>query len=258
MATLSLANNILAGQVMDPRPLQANFTDLVTFINNECFTVDGSKALTSALTLSGAGTAAGHAVNKAQMDAADAAIVATATANATAAADATTAAIATAASDATTKADAAAVLGTANAKIYTDSVKVYTAFTADQKGVTAHLTSTTPTVILDTGDITPSKAGHAIVVVTIDVVVNSLTGAALSPFSGELLVDGVVQPDQATIWMPNPPTVGNRQTMSQTWIVARPTADTFDCKFQVKQTGANGQYKVDGLYHTYLHCLMVG
>ena len=258
MATFSLANQILAGGPMDPRPIEANFTDTATFINDNALTLDGSKALTGALTLFGPGTADGHAVNKAQMDAADDAIVATATANATIASDATTAAIATAASDATTKADAAAVLGTADAKTYTDSVKVYTEFTADQDGVTNHLTNTIPTVILDSGSITPTKAGHAIVVVTIDVEVYALTGGALSAFSGQLKVDDVIQPDQAMIWVPNPPTLGNRQTMSQTWIVARDSGDPFDCKFEVRQVAGDGQYRIDGQYHTYMHCLMVG
>ena len=132
MATISLANQILSGQLMDPRPIQANFADIATFINDECFTIDGSKALTSALTLSGAGTAAGHAVNKSQMDAANAAIIATASANKTTAANATAAVIATASANKVTAANATtAAISTAAGDASTKKAEAITAAASD-------------------------------------------------------------------------------------------------------------------------------
>lgn len=68
MSTVSIPNQIQAGQPLDPRPVMANFDALASFINDDVLTLDGSKAMTGHLTLSGPGTAGGHAVTKAQLD----------------------------------------------------------------------------------------------------------------------------------------------------------------------------------------------
>ena len=70
MSTVSIPNQIQAGQPLDPRPVMANFDVLASFINGDVLTLDGSKAMTGHLTLSGPGTAGGHAVTKAQLDSA--------------------------------------------------------------------------------------------------------------------------------------------------------------------------------------------
>jgi len=68
MSTVSIPNQIQAGQPLDPRPVMANFDALASFINDDVLTLDGSKAMTGHLKLSGPGTADGHAVTKAQLD----------------------------------------------------------------------------------------------------------------------------------------------------------------------------------------------
>ena len=265
MSSINLPNTISGGQTMDPRPIQANFDEVERFVNADVVVADGTKAMTGNLTLSGPGTAAAHAVNKDQLDA----VIATAVTDAATAASATTAAISTASADATTKADAAAVLGTADAKTYTDSVKVYTGFTEDLSGVTSLYTGTTRQLFLDSGNITPTKAGHAIITVQVDITVNQLGGGntsgvdGIDAFIGELYVDGALNAKNI-IWHPQLPRLGERQTMSSTWIVARPTADTFDVKFYGRDTnvGAGGRYELMGgpaaTSHSWIQCLMVG
>lgn len=263
MSDILLPNTIAGGQTMDPRPIQANFDEVEQFINGEVVFVDGSKAMTGSLTLPGPATASAHAVQKAQLDT----VIATATTdrattatNKTIAADATTAAIATAAATAQTKANAAAVLGTANAKTYTDSVKVYTGFTEDLVGVTSLFTGTTRQLFLDSGGITPTKAGHAIITVQIDIQVNQLgAGGGIDAFIGELYVDDVLNLKNI-IWHPQSVSLGERQTMSSTWIVARPANNAFDVKFYGRDTGAGagGRYEMLGANHSWIQCLMVG
>jgi len=68
MSTVVIPNEIRAGQSLDPRPVMANFDELALFINDDVLTLDGSKAMTGHLTLSGPGVAGGHAVTKAQLD----------------------------------------------------------------------------------------------------------------------------------------------------------------------------------------------
>ena len=68
MSTVAIPNEIRAGQSLDPRPVMANFDELALFINDDVLTLDGSKAMTGHLTLSGPGVAGGHAVTKAQLD----------------------------------------------------------------------------------------------------------------------------------------------------------------------------------------------
>ena len=68
MSTVAIPNEIRAGQPLDPRPVMANFDALALFINDDVLTLDGSKAMTGHLTLSGPGVAGGHAVTKAQLD----------------------------------------------------------------------------------------------------------------------------------------------------------------------------------------------
>lgn len=247
MSSINLPNNISGGQTMDPQPIMANFNEVERFVNDDVVVADGTKAMDGNLTLNVPGTAAAHAVRKDQLDAV----------------------ISTAASDATTKADAAAVLGTADAKTYTDSVKVYTGFTEDLSGVASLYTGTAGQIFLDSGNITPTKAGHAIITVQIDITVNQLGGGntsgvdGIDAFIGELYVDGVLN-RKNIIWAPQLPNLGERQTMSSTWIVARPTANTFDVKFYGRDTnaGAGGRYELMGgsaaTSHSWIQCLMVG
>ena len=261
MANLSLANQILAGQPMDPRPINANFTDIETFINDEVFTVDGSKALTSALTLAGAGTAAGHAVNKAQMDAADAAISATVTANDVAATAAISsgdaATLASAATDATTKAAAAQAAAISAANTYADSVGVETQFVADLSYPGTLTTTSNVQTFLDTGNITNTKAGVYIVSVTIDLTVSAVDGG-LNPFVGELYVDGVLQLN-TMVWSPAVATVGDRFTFNNVWIVAAPANNTLDFKVKVRQASGNaGAFDCNGSDHSFLSAVFVG
>lgn len=68
MSTVVIPNEIRAGQSLDPRPVMANFDELALFVNDDVLTLDGSKAMTGHLTLSGPGVAGGHAVTKAQLD----------------------------------------------------------------------------------------------------------------------------------------------------------------------------------------------
>ena len=68
MSNINVPNDIAGGQTMDPRPIQANFEEIETFINDDVFTVDAQKALEGKLTLFAAGTEPDHAVNKAQLD----------------------------------------------------------------------------------------------------------------------------------------------------------------------------------------------
>jgi hypothetical protein len=245
VATLNIPNTIDDSSLVEASEHQQNYDSIKTFANTAVIHTDGTKGMNvgAQLLLGVAATAALGAVTKAQMD--------------TAVSTATTAAIATAASAATTKANAAAVTGTANAKTYTDSVRVYTGFTEDVVG-TSFTSSTTIQTVLDTSQFTPTKAGHAIIVATIDIEVLSLTAGSLDVFIAELWVDGVAN-SKNLIWKPNAPAVGDRQTMSQTWIVPRANANAFDVKLRCKQAGANqGRYRIVGADHTYLQCLMVG
>ena len=247
MANLSLANQILAGQSMDPRPIQANFTDIVTFINDEVFTVDGTKALTSALTLAGPGVADGHAVQKSQLDAA-----------VTKAEDELSVGLISAESDATTKADAAEAAAVVTANAYTDTKAIETDFATD---VTAGSLETTGTaaLFLDTGNITNTKAGHYIITVTLDVAVHTVAaGPALNAFIGELHVKNVMQLNQM-VWHPLPATVGTRVTLSSTWIVTAGAGNTLDFQVKVLQAaGGQGSYMCDGSSHSFISALFVG
>jgi hypothetical protein len=244
MSTLNVPNSIVDGAAVTAVDHQQNYDEIEGFINGNIIHADGSKAMNvgAELLLGAAGTANLSAVTKGQLDTVSAG---------------TAAAIATAAADATSKANAAAVLGTANAKTYTDSVKIYKAFVEDRSGGNV-VTNSLPQVILATGNITPTKAGHAIITATIDAAVKTVTGSLIDALVGEILVDGVVEPLQM-VWLPRTSNVGDRRTISQTWIVARPSADTFDVRLQVKGSpGVNGSYDVTATAHTYIQCLMVG
>lgn len=70
MATASVPNDFVSGEVIVDSDFDANFQALVDFANNNTVHRDGSTALTGALTLSGAPTNALHAATKAYVDAA--------------------------------------------------------------------------------------------------------------------------------------------------------------------------------------------
>lgn len=251
MSNVNLPNNIAGGQTLDPRPIQANFEALKTFINNDVFTVDGARALTGALTLPGAGTADAHAVTKGQMDVADAAISATVTAG-----DAAT--LASAATDATTKADAAQAAAISAANTYADGVGVETQFVADLSYSGTLNTTSNVQTFLDTGNITNTKAGVYIVSVTIDLSVAEVDNGALNPFVGELYVDGVLQLN-TMVWAPANPTVGDRFTLNNVWIVAAPASNTLDFKVKVRQAnGSAGAFGCNGSDHSFLSAVFVG
>lgn len=246
MATISLANQIVAGGPMDPRPINANFSDIVTFINDEVFTTDGSKALSGTLTLGAAATADGHAVQKSQLDA-----------EAATAAAAAAAAVVTASNDATSKADAAEAAAVVTANAYTDSVAVETDFTTDVAAGQL-VTTSTPQTFLDTGSFTNTKAGVYIVTASVDVIVNTLTSGQINAFVGELYVDDVAQ-SNTMVWHPLPPTLGTRMTVSHVWIVSAPAGSTLDFKLKAWQdTGGSGSYLCDGSNHSFLSALFVG
>jgi hypothetical protein len=261
MSNVNLPNNIAGGQTLDPRPIQANFEALKTFINNDVFTVDGARALTGALTLPGAGTADAHAVTKGQMDVADAAISATVTANDVAATAAISsgdaATLASAATDATTKADAAQAAAISAANTYADGVGVETQFVADLSYPGTLTTTSNVQTFLDTGNITNTKAGVYIVSVTIDLSVSAVDGG-LNPFVGELYVDGVLQLN-TMVWAPANPTVGDRFTFNNVWIVAAPASNTLDFKVKVRQASGNaGAFDCNGSDHSFLSAVFVG
>jgi len=269
MSNVNLPNNIAGGQTLDPRPIQANFEALKTFINNDVFTVDGARALTGALTLPGAGTADAHAATKGQMDVADAAISATVTANDaaqtaavaaanTARTDGDAATLASAATDATTKADAAQAAAISAANTYADGVGVETQFTTDLSYSGTLNTTSNVQTFLDTGNITNTKAGVYIVSVTIDLSVAQVDGGALNPFVGELYVDDVLQLN-TMVWAPANPTVGDRFTLNNVWIVAAPANNTLDFKVKVRQAnGSAGAFGCNGSDHSFLSAVFVG
>ena len=268
MSNVNLPNSIAGGQTLDPRPIQANFEALKTFINNDVFTVDGARALTGALTLPGAGTADAHAATKGQMDVADAAISATVAANDaaqtaavaaanTARTDGDAATLASAATDATTKADAAQAAAIAAANTYADGVGAETQFIADLSYPGTLTTTGNVQTFLDTGNITNTKAGVYIVSVTIDVSVSAVDGG-LNPFVGELYVDDVLQLN-TMVWSPANPTVGDRITLNNVWIVAAPASNTLDFKVKVRQAnGSNGAFGCNGSDHSFLSAVFVG
>ena len=270
MSNVNLPNNIAGGQTLDPRPIQANFEALKTFINNDVFTVDGARALTGALTLPGAGTADAHAVTKGQMDTADAAISATVAANDaaqtaavaaanTARTDGDAATLASAATDATTKADAAEAAAISAANTYADSVGVETQFTTDLSYSGTLNTTSNVQTFLDTGNITNTKAGVYIVSVTIDLSISQVeANGGLNPFVGELYVDGVLQLN-TMVWAPANATVGDRFTLNNVWIVAAPANNTLDFKVKVRQAnGSAGAFGCNGSDHSFLSAVFVG
>lgn len=69
MATASVTNTFVAGTTANPSTVNQNFTDLLTFLNNSVVHVDGSKAMTAALTLN-TESSANHATRKTYVDAA--------------------------------------------------------------------------------------------------------------------------------------------------------------------------------------------
>ena len=81
MATASVPNTFIAGANNDPTEVNANFTSLVTFVNDSVVHRDGTKAMTAAFDAGSnkivnvsSGTASSDAVNKGQLDAVAASI----------------------------------------------------------------------------------------------------------------------------------------------------------------------------------------
>ena len=257
MSTVSIPNQIQTGQPLDPRPVMANFDALASFANDDVLTLDGSKAMTGHLTLSGPGTAGGHAVTKAQLDDAGG----DAAADATAKADK---ALVDANADATAKADKAL----ADAKIYSDEQKVKVAYAADLSAVQV-VTSETAQEVLGVTASAP-RAGHFVVTATIDVRVNTLGavdsgGAGFAEiFIGELKVKGAVQ-SQQMIWYPGRSYAetgggaGERCTISQTWIVPVAAGSTaLQVSARHNKVNQGGSFLCTTEQHTYIQALFVG
>jgi trimeric autotransporter adhesin len=87
MATAAVSTTLVNGTANSATPVNANFTDLVTFLNNSVIHRDGSKAFagnvdmgSNKVTLLANGTVSTDAVNKGQMDTAISAAVTAATA----------------------------------------------------------------------------------------------------------------------------------------------------------------------------------
>lgn len=68
MADLSLTNSIDNGTSLDADEVQQSLDEIVSDINANCARIDGSNAMTSALSLSGDPSADAHAVRKAYVD----------------------------------------------------------------------------------------------------------------------------------------------------------------------------------------------
>lgn len=69
MASASVTNTFVASTTANPSAVNQNFTDLLAFLNNSVVHVDGSKAMTAALTLN-TESSSNHATRKTYVDAA--------------------------------------------------------------------------------------------------------------------------------------------------------------------------------------------
>lgn len=76
MASLVLPNTISNGQALDATPVQANFSQIVEFLNTEALQRDGSTAMTGQLLLPSDPSSSTHAARKGYVDAAIAAALA--------------------------------------------------------------------------------------------------------------------------------------------------------------------------------------
>jgi hypothetical protein len=270
VATLNIPNTIDDESLIEASEHQQNYDAISTFANNSVLHTDGTKGMNFGvqLMLGIEATSPLGAVTKSQLDAA--------TGSSESGADET---LAAAALDATAKAANAKTGAIVVSNAYTDAkvaaipapvggggggggttnttVDIYKGFVSDQVGSTWN-SSANASAILNSYNITPTKAGYAIVTATVDVSVSSVKSGAIDTFVGELYVGGVADP-KAMIWRPSPPQVGDRRTISQTWIVARPVGVTFDVQLRTKQVGGGyGRYQVLGAEHTYLTCLVIG
>jgi hypothetical protein len=264
VATLNIPNTIDDNSLVEASEHQQNYDAISTFANNAVLHTDGTKGMNFGvqLMLGIEATSPLGAVTKSQLDAA--------TGSSESASDET---LAAAALDATTKADEAKDGAVLLSKAYTDeqvslngggggggtgaAADMYKGFINDQTGSTWNST-TSPVTVLDSGSVTPTKSGYAIITATVDVEVTSVSGGNLDVFVGELYIGGAVESKQM-IWVPRPAQVGSRQTMSQTWIVPRPAGVSFDVQLRCKQLGSGaGRYRIVGANHTYLQCLVVG
>jgi hypothetical protein len=270
VATLNIPNTIDDNALVEASEHQQNYDAIKAFANTAVLHTDGTKGMNAGvqLLLGIAATSPLGAVTKSQLDE-----------NLETTGAATVNAIATAATDATTKADAAIASATATARAYTDSkvaaippstgggggggtttnttVDIYKGFIGDQTANTWNST-TSPVTLLDTANVTPGKAGFAIITATVDVAVSSVVGGNIDTFVGELYIGGAME-SKNMIWRPAPPQVGARQTLSQTWIVSRPAGVSFDVQLRCKQVGSGaGRYQIVGANHTYLQCLVIG
>jgi hypothetical protein len=275
VATLNIPNTIDDDSLVEASEHQQNYDAISTFANNAVLHTDGTKGMNFGvqLLLGIEATSPLGAVTKSQLDAATTGGVdGAATIKDEAAADATTKAN-TAKTAAVVEANAYTDAAKAEAKTYTDTqvaaggggggtvnnstVDIYKGFVADQTGSTWN-SSTSPVTVLDSASVTPSKGGYAIVTATVDVSVSSVVGGNIDTFVGELYVGGALE-SKNIIWRPSPPQVGDRRTISQTWIISRPVGVAFDVQLRCKQVGSGiGRYTIVGANHTFLQCLVIG
>ena len=233
MTSLNVPNDIVDGALVEAIDHQQNYQEIETHVNGHLINKDASVAMVGQLLLASAATAPLGATTKAQMATADAASVSTA------------------ATDATTKADAAVV--TANA--YTDVEKVELAYVKDDEGAAALVTATIDQTFLDTGVLANTKAGHYIVAATVDVTLSNVSSPG--SFVATLFVAG--NPEGATmVWLPNGLHLGERVTLSNTWIIPVDASSSQDFQIKVRQIGATGSYTCDGLNHSFVTALFVG
>lgn len=233
MTSLNVPNDIVDGALVEAIDHQQNYQEIETHVNGHLINKDASVAMVGQLLLADAATASLGATTKAQMDTADAASVSTA------------------ATDATTKADAAVV--TANA--YTDVEKVELAYVKADLGAAALVTTTIPQTFLDTGVLANTKAGHYIVAATVDVTLSNVSSPGA--FVAALFVAGVEEAS-TMVWAPHGLHLGERVTLSNTWIIPVIAGQSRDFQIRVRQIAPTGSYTCDGLNHSFVTALFVG
>jgi hypothetical protein len=69
MSTPSVTNTFVNGTTADANQVNTNFSEVVSFLDDNVVHLDGSRAMTGALVLGADGTASTHAVTKSQLDA---------------------------------------------------------------------------------------------------------------------------------------------------------------------------------------------
>lgn len=259
MASLNLPNTISPGNTMDPRPIQANFDEIESKFNTDVIHVDGSRAMTAALTLVGAPTAGLHAATKQYVDAQDAVVDAVADA-AQAAADAAQAAAdsklpltgGTVTGHITRAADPTSASHLAR-KSYVDSkaASYETSHDAieDAGGITAPLTTSYKEICSITK--TVSRSTSFLICGTADFGSTGSTGATCV---GELRINGVAQPGLIVFGVTAD---GQRATVAQNWATDL-GAGTHTFKLYVKINSGSGFVRDPSGSHTKLNVIAVG